>query len=229
MPKRCLCLFVCPLKCDRIPWKLCCPSKAFTIFHIIKRKHKSVRWEIVRLDLLCKICDLLLHRCRCYIDVFHNLKTKRHQEIKLRIHRCIDFRISGIKHIKRKEMHIPLGCNLVIELPHTAGTKISWVFIFAVNIWNRCVDTLKICIGNDSLATDRKRTFVRDLVRQIRKYLRVVRDDLTDLAISTCDCLYEHTILVSQYHCQTIHLPRHDSGFIPKPRCQILNALCLIE
>ena len=65
--------------------------------------------------------------------------------------------------------------------------------------------------------------------RNILEYARVVRNDFSDLSISTRDCFFQRTVAICQHNGQSVQLPRHQYFMASCKFCQCRYILCLIQ
>ena len=170
------------------------------------------------------VCDI----ARIYSKMLYNIKAKLCKIIKFGVDCLINLRITCIHKIKCEEVYITLCSHLVVELTNRTGTKVTWILVFCSNILDCLVDTLKVCICDNGFAANDKSIVIRNLIRNVGKYLGVICDNLTNLTVATCYCLHKLAVLISKNNCKTIHFPGKYTLLVGKPVCKYSDILCLI-
>ena len=112
-------------------------------------------------------------------------------------------------------MNVAFCRNLIVQLAHRTAAEVPRILVFRIDILDLLIDLLKIGIADDRLAAQNQLSLVRDFQGNIFKHFCIVRDNLSDHAVSTGDGLCEGTAAVRQNDGQTVHLPGQQRFVIP--------------
>ena len=135
------------------------------------------------------------------------------------------------------ETHPAPGCDLVVELSHTAAAEIPGVLISDIREVARSgrlrfqfgVDLFKIRIPDHRLAAQHDRLPAGDPQREILEHARVVRDDFADLAVSSGHRFLQCAGFIRENDREPVQFPGEEPVAAVEPVLQRVPVLGLIQ
>ena len=145
-----------------------------------------------------------------------NAEATQKAETDIFISQCLD---RSIRLHQFKSVELDFTFSGFTTVKHTDGcsSQISGILVNPIIL---CVDALKFRIRHDRFAAHYNMAFVCNLFRKPFKKSRVMRDFLAFLSVTSCDSTGQFSVVIGDYHSQTVHFPGKYTRFIRQPAKQ---------